>query len=127
MEEPWWGEGGSHLSQPGPTLNPMTNDIDPDRDHTTAVQAWCADTPAPPGTITTGPWSQWEGDDYIRSYTTHTDHIGPATVHTAGIQHNDGRTEPYITTTGIDGQELTPAQARGLAAALLDAAGRIAT
>lgn len=97
-----------------------------DRDRTTATQVWCADIPAPANPLTLGQWSWWEGEDCTRTYTTHTEAVGPVTVAVAGIQHNDGRTEPHITLDGAQGEELTPGQAQALAAALLGAAEALA-
>ena len=77
-------------------------------------------------------WTEWDRLEnqtiYARPYTASARDVGPVTVELAGVQYADGQVRRYILTRpnsfGNDG-EMTAAQARALAAALLDAADEI--
>ena len=93
------------------------------------VQALHAGIPEPPDATEVDDWTEWDrlGNQtvYARPYTASARDVGPVTVELAGVQYADGQVRRYILTRpngfGNDG-EMTAAQARALAAELLNAA-----
>lgn len=91
-----------------------------------------AHIPRPAGAEDVGPWEPWDDDDiWSRAWFGHRrpvpcasarDDIG---VYVAGIQHGDGRNRQHITLESSRDEELTAAEARELAAVLLETADEL--
>ena len=89
------------------------------------AQALHAGIPAPSDATEVDDWTEWDEGIYARAFTVATRDAGPMAVEVAGVQYASGHTRRYILTRpnsfGNDG-EMTAAQARALAAELLNAA-----
>ncbi len=88
-----------------------------------------ADVALPPDTDDAGEWVEWDTDDLCRWFTgTRRTVVGQAAAEIIGWQHTDGRIEREIVihSEGLSSApSVTPAQARELAAALIEAADEV--
>jgi integrase len=92
--------------------------------HHNLIQTLCADIASPP--VAVGPvhdWQAWEGGGYGRLYVEWTRSVGDMSAEIIGIQHDDGRIDRSICAEGPE--SATPAQARQLAALLVEAADEL--
>ena len=82
-----------------------------------------ADTPTPAGATRLGPWMKSSGPIWIRGFIVDTLRDGRLTIDIGGLQKTTGTYTYSI--TAADVKDLTPAEARTLAAMLTTAANRI--
>ena len=86
------------------------------------VQAMCADVPPPSeATGTLCDWEERDGDRFGRMFTVSRADVADTGVEICGVQYDDGRIERAILLTDAP-EDITAAEARALAAALLAAA-----
>jgi hypothetical protein len=86
------------------------------------IQQLCADIASPvDATGEPDVWQEW-GDGYGRMYSVSSRDVGPMTVDVCGVQFDDGRTETSISILAGEVEQMSAAQARQLAAALVAAA-----
>jgi hypothetical protein len=88
------------------------------------LQAALADIPAPPGAISAGAWWQWHDEAATRTVYGNRWEVGNAVIVVMGEQSADGAARWQIEVQAVDGTngDITAAQARELAAALVQAA-----
>lgn len=95
------------------------------------LQCWFADVPRPVDVQRISPWSRWDRSRHARLFSVQTRDIelapgNSAVVEVVGVQYDDGTTERAVNWDNVPA-EMTPDQARAIAAALIEAAHRIDT
>ena len=89
------------------------------------TQALCADIPTPPDAVQVYAGEEWSGDRQGRMFVVATHTVDGVTVEIVGIQFSDGTVERHILTSGDGLEQMTAAQARQLAALLVEAADEL--